>query len=306
MRLELLRGSTHERQHIRRVLHWTAWYATTLGAGLIAGPLCVKAEESVDAPEYRALVAEALAEFDAGHFAEARALFLHAHSVNPSARTLRGVGLSSFELREYRATIEYLEQALGSLENPLQDELRASTEAVLRRAYGFVGRYTVELQPPGARLRVDGMPSVSAPVLLLEIGSHVITVEAQGHVSETRTLHVLGGEREPLQLSLTPSAAPLPSPAVAALPPVRDTEVPAGAEAARLRVADPAAHDDSARQRPLLRSAWLWTGVAAAVVSASVVGSLIAHQRHGHDVGDTTLTRNTPSGAVIHAWQRFP
>ena len=91
-----------------------------------------QAQSKAEPAEYRALVSEALAEFDAGHFEEARALFLHAHALNPSARTLRGLGLASFELRAYRATIEYLEQALASQLNPLEEALRTSTEHVLR------------------------------------------------------------------------------------------------------------------------------------------------------------------------------
>ena len=47
------------------------------------------------------LIGDAVAEYDAGHFQEARALFRQAHEKSPTARTLRGIGMCSFELRDY-------------------------------------------------------------------------------------------------------------------------------------------------------------------------------------------------------------
>ena len=47
------------------------------------------------------LIGDAVAEYDAGHFQEARALFRQAHDKSPTARTLRGIGMCSFEMRDY-------------------------------------------------------------------------------------------------------------------------------------------------------------------------------------------------------------
>lgn len=268
-----------------------------LGAAcLVCGSSSARAD-APDAPEYRALVSEALAEFDSGHFAEARALFLHAHAINPSSRTLRGLGLSSFELREYRATIEYLEQALASQVNPLQGELRTSTEQMLRRAYAFVGRFTPRLEPTHARLRIDGSPLGSLPFVLLDIGMHVVVAEAHGYLSETRNLQVMGGEDTLLMMSLPP----VPSPVVAgaALPAVSLPQA-GEREPSVLAVSSPSSglqsqgRADDDPKPPLYRNPWLWSGVAAAVVAAVVVGSVVAAKNNGDktEVEDPALSKN--------------
>lgn len=274
--------------------------ASLCAACLLCGLPSARAE-GPEAPEYRALVSEALAEFDSGHFAEARALFLHAHALNPSARTLRGLGLSSFELREYRASIEYLEQALASQINPLQGELRTGTEQILRRAYAFVGRFTPRLEPSHARLRIDGVPLGSLPSVLLDIGMHVVVAEAHGYMSETRNLQVMGGEDVVLMMSLPPvpgavGSAPGGLPAVALSEP-EPSLVAVTSPASALQSEGKA--DDGAR-RPLYRNAWLWSGVAMAVVAAVVVGSVVAAKNNGDDteVGPLDRTKND-TGAVL-------
>jgi hypothetical protein len=58
----------------------------------------------VTAGERIAVVAEppnTVAEFEAGHLEDSRALFTRAHSTQPNARTLRGLGIAEFELRKY-------------------------------------------------------------------------------------------------------------------------------------------------------------------------------------------------------------
>lgn len=63
---------------------------------------------------YRELIAEAVAEYEARHFEEARALFRRAHAMFPNARTMRGQGMAEFELRNYRGAIQCFESALSS------------------------------------------------------------------------------------------------------------------------------------------------------------------------------------------------
>lgn len=72
------------------------------------------------------------------------------------ARTLRGLGLADFELRDYVACVQHLDAALRSNVRPLEHELRTETEALRARAAGFVGRLTLRAQPEASRLLVDG------------------------------------------------------------------------------------------------------------------------------------------------------
>src|SRR5262245_44240118 len=66
-----------------------------------------------DAAAYRSAVDDAVSEFAAGRFEEARALFKRAHQLSPNARTLRGLGMTAFELRAYVQAIRELRAALA-------------------------------------------------------------------------------------------------------------------------------------------------------------------------------------------------
>src|SRR5262245_26780211 len=91
--------------------------------------------------EYDELIRTALAEMDAGNFAEARALFGKAHAMQPSARTLRGLGYVEFELRRYTQSVRYLRSALQESKRSLEPALRREVERMLERADAYTGRF---------------------------------------------------------------------------------------------------------------------------------------------------------------------
>jgi len=156
--------------------------------------------------QYRDVVGRAVVEFDAGRWAEARALFLRAHQLWPSARTLRTLGMTSFELRAYAQALTELQAALDDPRRPLSDEQRAQVSTLIDQARAFVGRYQVAVTPSTAELLVDGAPRALAAdgVLLLEVGRHELRARASGYSELVRTLDVLGREDETLALELRP------------------------------------------------------------------------------------------------------
>jgi tetratricopeptide (TPR) repeat protein len=85
---------------------------------------------------YRQLIAQAVEEFHASHFVEARALFERAHAISPNARTFRGLGITAFELRRYTLAVRELNAALEDLRNPLPPALREEVSTALARASG--------------------------------------------------------------------------------------------------------------------------------------------------------------------------
>jgi len=254
------------------------WYASSALA---------QSAHSTEPAGYRALIGEALAEYDRGNSAEARALFMRAHAVNPSARTLRGLGLASFELRDYRAAIEYLDQSLASTVNPLGGTLRESTQVLLDKAHGFVGRFRLKLDPPSACLRIDGALVPVAPVMVLEVGTHELIVEAPGYLSAHHTVRVTGGEDALLDFALvmpTIGRMDLDEPAVHGAPAralARDVERPT--------------------QRPLYKNGWLWTGVGVAMAAVGVAVGMVVRRDTRTEVGELTLTQATPNGGVFSA-----
>jgi hypothetical protein len=150
---------------------------------------------------YRAAVDEAIAEFTARRFEEARTLFARAHGIFPNARTLRGLGLAEFELRDYVACVQHLDAALKSEVRPLEAALRDQTEELRQRAAGFVARLTITSRPAAARLMVDGAPADSPKEpLLLSYGMHSLELSAPGYEPERRSVVMAGGDERTLNV----------------------------------------------------------------------------------------------------------
>ena len=217
---------------------------------------------------YDELIAQAVREFDTRNFAEARALFSKAHALRPNARTLRGIGITEFELRNYVDSVARLEEALASPVRPLEGELRAQTEASLARARTFVGRVELQTLPAqaAARVKVDGAEVERAPdrALTLAIGEHVVAVEANGYAEATRALSIKGGEQLRLTIELQ-ALGSRPAPALATRSVAHERE----------RDAD---GGDSVWSSP-----WLWTAVGVVRVGGAVTSVLLLND--GDDGG---------------------
>lgn len=212
---------------------------------------------------YRPLIDEALREFEAQNFEEARSLFLRAHALYPNARSERALGLAEFELRNYVASVEHLELALSSSVKQLTPELRRQTEGLLTRAFGFIARIQLHLTPSSARFFVDGQPVLlrAGQPLRLGIGSHTLEARAPGLAAEAQSMDVAGGEELTLSFVLTTATEP-------------------SHQHASASSATGAARPDGPR-RPLYKSPWLWTGVG--LVLAGVIGGTVYALTRDHD-----------------------
>jgi hypothetical protein len=215
--------------------------------------------ESPEPAGYREAIDEAIAEHSAARYAEARALFTRAHALQPSARTLRGIGMTEFELRNYVEAARLLQEALISNVRPLEGELRTATEALLERTRGFIGRYTLTLTPADLQLYVDGGPArIEADrTLALTVGDHSLHAKAQGYVPVSHTLRVNGGEALQLNIALEKERAQVAAAPAAHKPTAAVT--PTSPTAPR--------DEDSAS---IFSSPWFWTAAAVVVVGAGV------------------------------------
>jgi len=166
--------------------------------------------ESPDKQQYRALIDDAVAEYDAHHFEEARALYRRAHQMAPSARTWRGIGMAAFELRDYVKSLRALEASLVDSRSPLTGAERDQVQALAARARVFVGHFVIHLSPKEAVLRVDDAATTldDGDILMLESGRHVLTAAADDRRTETREITVVGGERREISILLPPLPRP--------------------------------------------------------------------------------------------------
>ena len=162
------------------------------------------ASDGTDDPAYRRAIKEGLAEYSALHFEEARSLFRRAHDINPNARTFRGIGMTSFELRDYVAAVRNLSAALKDSRKPLTSEQRRSTQDLLDRSRALVGVYSITVSPRKARVLIDGRaPELDDDgTLLLGVGRHNMEVSAPGMVMRSLPINVSGGERKDLSVTL--------------------------------------------------------------------------------------------------------
>jgi len=239
-------------------------------AGEPAASALDASEQGLPASYTRAIDA-AVDEHERGHFAEAREHFRAAHDVFPNARTLRGLGKTEFELRNYGEAVKFLTAALASTVRPLTPPLRHEVEHVLERARAYVGEVHVDVQPGSASVSVDGVTVASGPqaALALQVGEHVLEFRATGRLSERRQVTVRGRDQINIQVVLTP-----PEPERTALPNANQERPPYSA--------------------PSYRKWWVWA--TAGVVAAGAVTAIVLASRDPdtRDAPDANWTVHTP------------
>jgi hypothetical protein len=227
------------------------------------------ADANADTPAAQ-LIGDAVTEYDAGRYDEARALFRLAHQKAPTARTLRGIGMASFELRDYVEASRSLAGALREERRPLTDEQRRQVEALLARAETYVGHFSLQVRPASAELLVDGQPAAREPDgnLLLGFGHHRIAARCAACAPTEKLVEVdvAGGEHREIAIVLTETS--LSATSGASLSP----QTSAGASVSL--VDQPTAATGSARP-------WWWAGAAVVGVVGATAGALWWSDRGG-------------------------
>jgi hypothetical protein len=269
-------------------------FASLLAAALIAwcGGLSFSVETAAaqagqgDA-EYRELVRRALAAFDAKNWREAQLLFSSAHSLQPSARTLRGMGMVAFEMAEYVEAQQMLRAALADPRRPLEDQLRADTETLLARTRALITRVRMDVEPASAELSLDGKP-LARPTpreLWIKAGRHVIEARASGHRPRQVPITARGGDYQVLEVRLDPEPIAMREPAEPGDEHASSVEASLGQAPGDGRDADSDA---------ITAQWWFWAGAGALAIGAGVTVVLLATSGEERE----QLTRGT-DGMVI-------
>ena len=246
-------------------------------------------------PAYDGLIEKAVAEFNLGHWGEAKAFFLRAHQLRPNARTLRSLGHTSYELRLYVDAIGYFRQALRSEEQPLTPQLRANVEQQLAEARSFVTHVQLQLEPAHVAVRVDGRDAVfdDDGTLLLDPGLHELAASAPEYEPQVRTISAHGAERRTLTFSLSPVHR-------SSVMPTLEPEQPVLVESAPLEPplsAAPEAHDapEPTREPSSSLTTQQWVGIglsAAGVVAGGVALGFSLAAASENDVSKRTCNAN--------------
>lgn len=281
-----------------------------LAIGLVSVVLAVLAASSALAqapqpkggsPEYREAIRKALAEYELGNYPEAKLFFSDAHALYPNARTLRGLALTAYALRDYVAAVEYFEQALANQVQPLSSQLRSGVTEFLEQARRFVAHVELNVEPRTAELRIDERPLTRAAdgTVMLNPGQHELVATAPDHETVVRRWNVEAGARSRLDIVL-----PRSPPVTAAPPPVAATPAPAQADPV---VAQPAPIDgpDYAPEEVSRETLgpWIVVGVSGALAIAGgvLLGVTVA------DLGKVEDARKgTEWSTVEPAYDRTP
>lgn len=230
-------------------------------ASLLATHAAAQGRPGRDDPHYRELIRDALEEYELGNWAEAKLFFADAHAIYPNARTLRGLGLVAYAMRDYVQASDWLARALESTEQPLTGEMRSAASAMLEQSQRFEARVRFDLSPRAAELSIDDQPVQYAAdgSARLNPGAHEVTARLTGYEYVSRQISLEAGARRSVQLQLRPGEDKL-----------------AGAPAASVGHAansDPAPLD-AAQDSGSAVAPWLVIGVSGAVAIAG--GLLLA------------------------------
>lgn len=160
--------------------------------------------------DYEVALSEALEAHARGDYGQARIFMERAHSLDPSARTLRGLGIVAFGQGRHLEAIRFLDASLASQMKPLPPELRSGVQELLTHAWGQMGHYEIIVEPSGGDFLVDGqLPDFYAPnTVVLSPGAHVVTARAAQRADHELPLEVKPGDRRTLQIVLARPPAP--------------------------------------------------------------------------------------------------
>ncbi|HEY2898949.1 MAG TPA: hypothetical protein VGL59_00125 [Polyangia bacterium] len=236
--------------------------ALFIAPAILIASVPARAADQPESAQYRNLLADAVTEYDARRFDEARALFRRANDLAPSARTLRGIGMASFELRDYVEAYRALQGALAEKHKALTPDQRRQVESLLDKTKAFTAHFGIRTLPLDSTVRIDGdVPFVEPDGrVTLGLGRHAISVDAAGRIPEVRDVHVFGGENRDLEFRLRLVEEPLP-----ATPPEAHNTLPA-----------PPADNGPHVSHP----AW-WFASGGALAVGAVIAGVVWHSQEG-------------------------
>lgn len=168
-----------------------------------------------DDEKYLGLVQQAIQQCDLGNFLEAQVLFEQAHRVFPNARTLRGLGLVAYALRDYVVAVQHLDAALTNPVRPLDAAMSTQVRETAERSQALIGSIQVRLDPDTTELTIDGRPAKPDPdhAIRANPGEHELVATAAGYSELSRRVNLEPGSHLALDMRLQPIAlAPAPAP----------------------------------------------------------------------------------------------
>jgi hypothetical protein len=133
------------------------------------------------------------------NYTGALAEFEASYALKPDAGTLRNIALCQKALFRYAEAAATLERLLTSHSNDLDEGEEQTVRDAIVELRGLVGSIILRVNPPGARVTIDGEgrePAELDKSIELNVGEHVLVVQADGYATSRTVVRVAGGRRD--------------------------------------------------------------------------------------------------------------
>ena len=171
--------------------------------GTLAALLLLASVARAQEGDARALFERGVELADEERWGEAVEYFRRSRALEPRAVTVFNLAAALMRLGRPTAALEALEDyaQLAGEDDPRREDARELSEVAL----AAVAHLTLTVEPPGARLRVDGELAAGEGAtreLRLDPGEHRLSLEAEGHLPESLVVALLDGERAARSVAL--------------------------------------------------------------------------------------------------------
>lgn len=258
---------------IRRILLVFACVAS-LKSGLARADATSEARQHFD---------RALSLVDDAQMAEALIEFQRCYEIKPQYQVLYNIGQAYIALARPVEAHDFLERYLKEGGAAVPKNRRADVEKELVRQQARIAMVDLNVQPPGATVRVDNRTLGTAPLsepVRVGVGTHVVAASLDGYAAAETNVTVAGEDRRVVELSLEKIASVAEVPPPAAPPvaaPIVAPMVPPPLAAVAVSPPDPARAGSAQLQTVG------YVGVGAGVISMAVGGGLWLRARSQHN-----------------------
>jgi hypothetical protein len=182
--------------------------ACSLGLALVAATGLAWADPRAEAREH---FDRAMALVDQGALEQAIVEFQRAYDLMPHYTVLYNLGQAYVTLGKPIEAVDAYTRYLEEGAERVTKARRAEVESELSRQKAKIGEVTLSVEPPGAKVSVDGKDVGEAPLaqpVRMAAGRHSIEASLAGHGPATRQVSVVGQGHETVELVLRPVSEP--------------------------------------------------------------------------------------------------
>jgi hypothetical protein len=233
-------------------------------------------------------------------------LFKKAYALHHSPRSAAQMGLAEIALGRWVEAQAHLQEGIAAKGDPWVQKNAKTLGEALARVQREIGMLEVLGSPEGAEIVIEGEVKGALPLpspIVVRAGEVRFALRAPGHLPETRTVLVSGGQLTRETVALSPVPAPPPLLAGAGPSPTAGRTPAAGADAV---VTGPTPADEGeapspGRRRGLRAAGLIVTGVGVAAVGAGLAFGLKARSAGTSDSKAPTF--NPDNEAAGHRYQ---